>query len=96
MAGTCFVPLFQYTLLALLFVKCTTSFSATSYPARKTVADYGISSTALFGDRRTFVSSMGAAAAAGIASSASFPLLAAQPVNALGGGINKINDRLTE
>jgi hypothetical protein len=91
-----YFPLYLYTLVALLLVKSTTSFSTTSSSLRKNVADYGISSTTLFGDRRTFFGSVGAAAAAGIASSASFPLLAAQPVNALGGGVNKINDRLSE
>jgi len=50
--------------------------------------------TKLYGDldRRSFFGSVGAAGFASV----SFPLVAVPPANALGGGVNKINDRLTE
>jgi hypothetical protein len=92
MARTSLFPLCQYALAVLLAVKNAASFS--SCPLVKPSESRISRATKLYGDldRRSFFGSVGAAGFASV----SFPLVAVPPANALGGGVNKINDRLTE
>lgn len=74
--------------MALLLLRDVSSFSPVSLnPAFKRATTVVVGAV----DRRVFIGSM----AGGIASS-SFSLLPVQPANALGGGLSKINDRLTQ